>query len=395
MAKRIIIDRLSLGDLEVAPAQVWGAIRLVPLIRHNARGNLRLAARKYAEEATMVSLDGELMADGIKYVSYVPHAMVATWSDDGTPTATWGTQMQMPKDGKQLKNVPIRVLGRMAKRLSDNQVRFLPLHMAMEGFLALHFGGPEIVWSEYSQQSVSSGLDPRMEYTVPGRMINTLEEALRVFEIHEGQSGVLLFVSDLLASAFIVPHPDDYRKLHRTLIEDFYGELLYCYSNYYKNVPAFTGKLSKIGVNSIADIRKAVENVRQELGVFKKENMARGLFDRQLKTEFVYQMGGFSLNRFMPELKLNDENHIGEFIVSDSGSLEYLKTYHLSKQQTKRAYLLQQLAFANWNFPQVAENLRITYENLVERIYRSGLGFLMRSTKVQETIRELERKKKK
>jgi hypothetical protein len=55
-----------------------------------------------------------------------------------------------------------------------------------------------------------------------GRLIE-----LRVFEIHEGQCGVLVFVADHLASAFVVPHPEDYRLLHRTLIEDFYGELIF------------------------------------------------------------------------------------------------------------------------------------------------------------------------
>jgi hypothetical protein len=385
---------LSLEGLEIAPAQVWGAIRLVPLIRHNVKGDLRLAAHKHSQSQTIVSLDGELMADGIKYVSYVPHAMVATWSDDGTPAAAWGTQMNLQKDGRKLKNIPLRVVGRMAKRLSDNQLRFLPLHLAMEGFLSLHFGGPEIVWSEYSQQAVSYGLDPRMEYTIPGKMISKLDEALRVFEIHEGQTGVLLFVADVLASAFVVPHPDDYRKLHRTLIEDFYGELLYYYSNYYKNVPTFTMSLPEIGVNSLADIRSAVEKVRQELGVF-KEHMASSLFNKQLETEQVYRIGRFSLKRFMSELKLTDENHIGEFIISDTGSLEYLKTYHLSKQHAKRAYLLQQLAYAGWNLVEAAQNLNLSYKQLVERIYNAGFGFLMRWTKVQEIIREQETRKKK
>ncbi|MFF8376398.1 hypothetical protein ACF07V_09750 [Streptomyces sp. NPDC015661] len=34
-----------------------------------------------------------------------------------------------------------------------------------------------------------------------------LGEALRVFELHPGQCGLLLYVTDALAAAFVVPHP--------------------------------------------------------------------------------------------------------------------------------------------------------------------------------------------
>lgn len=395
MVVRISNYTLSLGDLEVAPAQVWGAVRLVPLIRHNVRGDLRLAAKKYDENETIVSIDGELMEDGIKYTSYVPHGMVASWSEDGTPLASWGTQMLNKKDGKVFKDVSVRVMGRMVKRLSKNQLRFLPLHLAMEGYLSIHFNGPECVWSEYSRVAISSGLDPRSEYTLPGKMIGKLEEALKVFEIHQGQTGVLLFVGDALASAFIVPHPDDYRKLHHTLIEDFYGEILYYYSLYSKEVPVLTMALPEKKISSTDDIRRSIEGIRKELGLFKKECMANSLFGRDLTVETLYKTGRFSLKRFIPELKLYSDNHIGEFIISDTGSLEYLKTYCLSKQQTKRAYFLQQLASADWNLLVAAQNCGITYEQLVDRIYKSGFDFLLNWEKVKEKIRQIEKMKKK
>jgi hypothetical protein len=54
-----------------------------------------------------------------------------------------------------------------------------------------------------------------------------------VFEICDRQVGVLLFVAESLASAFVVPTPEDYRQLHTSLLEDFYGELLYQYSLLY------------------------------------------------------------------------------------------------------------------------------------------------------------------
>jgi hypothetical protein len=38
----------------------------------------------------------------------------------------------------------------------------------MEGVLALHFAGPEIARHEYSRESLSYRLSPRIEQSVPG-----------------------------------------------------------------------------------------------------------------------------------------------------------------------------------------------------------------------------------
>ncbi|NEE16224.1 hypothetical protein G3M58_58355, partial [Streptomyces sp. SID7499] len=54
----------------------------------------------------------------------------------------------------------------------------------------------------------------------------------RIFEIHPDQCGVMVYVSDALAAAFVVPHPDDYRLLHASLVEDLYGELVHQYALY-------------------------------------------------------------------------------------------------------------------------------------------------------------------
>jgi hypothetical protein len=110
-----------------------------------------------------------------------------------------------------------------------NRLRFLPLHLAMEGFLGMFFSVPAIAWKEYSQKALSSGFNPRWESSYSGKFISGFEEALRVFEIHPQQVGVLVFIAEAFASAFIVPHPQDYRALHTSLLEDFYGELIYQY----------------------------------------------------------------------------------------------------------------------------------------------------------------------
>lgn len=222
------MNTLDLHGLDLAPAQVWGNVRLVPLLRRDVRGDLRLARRRYDERFTVVSLDGELLAPGVKYASFVPHGLVASWSSDGSPVASMGAALGKARDGKTLGRC-VRVLHRMARRESDHTLRFLPLHLAMDGFLALCFGGPDVTWPEYSRRAISHGLDPRVEDSFSGAALPGFADALRVFEIHERQVGVLVFVADALASAFVVPCPEDYRALHASLIEDFYGELLYRY----------------------------------------------------------------------------------------------------------------------------------------------------------------------
>lgn len=52
---------------------------------------------------------------------------------------------------------------------------------------------------------------------------------MRLFEIHENKVGMLVFVAATFASAFVLPHSDDYAVLHRTLLTDFYGELIWQY----------------------------------------------------------------------------------------------------------------------------------------------------------------------
>lgn len=137
----------------------------------------------------------------------------------------------------------------MAKRRPGDRLRFLPLHLALEGYLALHFGGPSTAWEEWSRTALRDGLSPRAEDAYLGRSVRGLADALRIFEIHPGQCGVMVYVSDALAAAFVVPHPDDYRLLHASLVEDLYGELVHQYALYGAPVPRLP---VRIGARSIS-----------------------------------------------------------------------------------------------------------------------------------------------
>lgn len=386
-----VMKEVGLRGLRVAPAQVFGNFRLVPVLRDTVRGDLRLTPRKYSDDLAIVSLSGEPMAPGIKYVSYIPHGMVMSW-DTQQVEAVVETRLDKP-DGKPLKVGPfsVRVLHRMVKREGRNQLRMLPLHLAMEGFLALHFGGPEIAWHEYSREALSTGLSPRIEQSVPGWANAAFAQAMRMFEIHEQQVGVLIYRADVLLSAFIVAHPEDYRPLHRTLLEDFYGELLLQYG-FLEKVEPLGGHLDEGQVKSLKDLRSEVDRLRQDWSDFVQEVMGGGLLKTRVSSTPVYEAGPFTLERFITSLEPSAENHVGEMIIrEDHGTLEYLKTYRLSAAQTKRAYLLKQLAAAGWNLEDAARNLRTTKPELLVRLHNAGFEHLLKPEVLEQALRHRSR----
>lgn len=385
-----LMQTLSLSGLVPAAPQQCGAVRLVPLLRRQVRGDLRLALQRYREPLSVVAIDGKpdggrpdgVLREGLKYIGYIPHGLVVSYSEDGSPIASMGSQLCEDGPGRGGGRSPVRdvrLLHRMVKRESGSQLRFLPLHLAMEGFLALHFGGPEIAWSEYSRQALRDGLSPRGEWVMPGRGIAALEEALRIFEIHESQCGVLLCVADALASVFVVPSPADYRALHSSLIEDFYGDLIAQYSHLYRQVP----ELQPAAAASAAAMPKSLDEMHAWLAAVRSEwatigqVLCQGLDGRRVHPERLYRLGPFVLQRFLTGLQLDGENHIGEAIVRDDGTVEYLKSFRLSDKQVKRAYLLQILSHHHWNLDAAAASQHQGREQFAQRLVNAGFGYLL------------------
>ena len=361
-------EGIALAGLTPAPAQQWGAVRMIPLLRRATPGDLRLRPRKVDATAVVVG-------DGTAYYAFMPHAYVMQWTDDGQPIAAVGAQLHARGVHSAPRQTPI--LHRMAKREDRNALRFLPLHLAMEGFLGLHFGGPDVAWHEYSREALASGLSPRSERAVPGLWIAGLEEALRVFEIHDDQVGVLVFVADALASAFVVPHPDDYRALHRSLLSDFYGELLFQYGLLYREVQSFDLEIDATTITSLEQLREAVEAGRR-LWHDHSALMTHGLLARSTRWQTVHRAGPFRLRRFIGELNPEHEGHIGEAIQRADGTLEYLKTYRLSAAQVRRAYLLERLAAHDWHLGRCAESFGDTVPALLVRLRNAGFGYLLK-----------------
>lgn len=220
----------------------------------------------------------------------------------------------------------------------------------------------------------------RSEYSYSGRAIVGLEEALRVFEIHPNQVGVLIYVADALASAFVVSTPEDYLCLHYTLLEDFYGELIYQYASLYDKTYEMSLSINDKKVHNLADLRSAVVKMRSDWATFHQGAMSTGLIGRSVKSKTVYTAGHFELQRFITNvnspLDLNNENHIGEVILRDNGEVEYLHTYRLSQQQINRVYYLGKLDENNWNISQTAKALLRTDEEFILIMEQLGFGYL-------------------
>ena len=141
-------------------------------------------------------------------MSDVPHAFVATWTTDATPAAAYGTQLRDPAGPGAPEGIRLTFHRRMARREDRQRLRFLPLHLALEGYLALQFGGPPIAWQEWTRQAVTRGLSPRTEASYTGAAVAGLDDALRP-----------------------------------TLLRDFYGELLFQYAHLYPTAPDLTARL--------------------------------------------------------------------------------------------------------------------------------------------------------
>ncbi|MEU3218054.1 hypothetical protein [Streptomyces sp. NPDC006971] len=376
------MNRLEPTGLVTRPAQVWGGIRLVPLVREEPVEGLRLHREVYAGSATGVVDVGPRT----HYISYIPHGFVADWSGEGAQTAAYGTQLG-PGAGEVPRDRPPRTVRlqrgrhhRMAKRQPGDRLRFLPLHLALEGYLALHFGGPSVAWEEWSRRVLRDGLSPRAESAYMGWSVHGLGDALRTFEIHPGQCGVMVYAADALAAAFVVPHPDDYRLLHGSLLQDMYGELVHHYALYGGPVAEFAARIDDgPHLRTLAGLRAAARDQERAWAEAHDTVFARELLDTSYAFDRVYRMGSFTLWRFLPPFRLDgDGRHIGETITDHKGRVAYLKTFRLSDAQIRRGHLLHRLAAADWRLAGAAAALGTSEQELLRRIRSAGFESLLR-----------------
>ena len=79
---------LNFDDLELASSQVWGAVRLVPIIRKEALNDIRLSSRVYTNNI------GGVRTGDRSYASYIPHGLVVNWGPYCEPGAVYGSSME-------------------------------------------------------------------------------------------------------------------------------------------------------------------------------------------------------------------------------------------------------------------------------------------------------------
>ncbi|MDA2803977.1 ARPP-2 domain-containing protein [Nocardiopsis suaedae] len=379
---------LTLKGLETGRAQVRGGVRMVPLLRRRPVEGLRLHPRLTGGDIAVVGSQRRP-----RYIGYVPHAYVATWGGEAA-SAAYGTWLSEVERGapsgaeaeraarEEAAGAPPRIklfgLRRQVQRTDRTRLRFLPLHLAMEGYLSLHFGGPDIAWKEWSRTTLRRGLSPREEDSYLGVQVRGLAEALRTFEIVRGQCGVALYVGDELASVVVTPHPEDYRALHPTLVLDMFGEAIYRNATFVAESPHLHAPLRTRGVSDLAGLRAALEEQRASWRDFHDETMLAPLTDADYTLTPVYRMGEFRLDRFLPSFDPARTNHIGEAIVREDGEPGYLKTFVLSNAQTKRGHLLSKLAAAGWHLDATAASLATDRRGLITRMRSAGMEHLLR-----------------
>jgi hypothetical protein len=366
---------IALTGLQARGAQVWRSVRLVPLVRERPLQKIRLAGVDLDERltATTVDVHPSHRAREIHFVSVVPHAYVLSWGEDcDAELSLGGSFVREESHVPRTKNV-VRAQLRMVRRASERSVRFVPQQLALEGLLSLHFGGPTLASRDWSERVLREGLSPRTEMAVSGRRMPHLADALRTFEILEQQCGMLLFYKDMLIGSFVAPRPEDYRALHESLLLDLFpGELLE-YANY--DAPRFTATIDPARTPTLEALRNELHAEEIRWAEF-YEAVSNDLL-REANAEPVYSMEGYSLERFVTELRRKGEHHAGERVVTRDGTVAYLKTYRLSSHQSRRAYLLDRLAKNGWILSEAATATRLTLQQLVEELQRVGMGWMV------------------
>ena len=82
-------ERIALTGLSVCASQIWGAVRLVPLVRDRPIEDLRLARECWADTAVVA------LPDRSTYIAFVPHAFVASWGDAAAAASGAGASRRL------------------------------------------------------------------------------------------------------------------------------------------------------------------------------------------------------------------------------------------------------------------------------------------------------------
>ena len=380
------------SDMIFGPSQVWGAVRLIPLLREQPIEGLRLSNRIYHNDVTVVGQGKR------NYISYIPNGIILDWNN-GSPIGAYGTQIeQQAKKAQardhnhlQIEDIKIGLQNKVLKREHSRRMRLLPLHLTLDGLLGQLSKQPSVAWSDYRPQAVGGCAPYVRTQSISSWGISGLRGALERFEIHPMQTGVLLFIEDAFVNAFVVSHHDDYRPLHQTIIRDVFCDIFWHYGQYYTKVPAFSCQLDHEKISSLTELKNQYLH-QENLWRSFRADMAGELLSKTLFVDEIYKKHGFSIERFfaapsaetddfhtaLSQLSHKEANHIGECIRHKSGRIAYLKTYRLNNSQSQRLRVLSQLQRYNWNIHEAAEDWNITHYQFRSRMVQVGLRYMLK-----------------
>ena len=395
--KHATSSKFRFDGLSFAPSQVWGSVRLIPLIRNTPIEDLRISKREYEADFSMVK------SGRGAYLSNIPHGLVLDWGQDNSFKSSFGSKFEERKAKKAERrdkktssygDIKIGLHDKMIKRENRNRLRLLPMHFSMEGLLLSMCKSPEVMWKYFHHHILEQGARFACTTSISGWGIPSLAGALEHFEIHENQVGVLVFVGDALASTFILTHPEDYRKLHRSIIQDFFSEVLWYYGLLHDGVPCFLVEFDDKKVETLDDLEKEFEKVKKEWKEF-QATMAWDIWNRSMFSEIAYKKGSYTLQRFivnphpeiddlsesLSQLQTKDAHHIGEAILRGDGEIAYMKTYRLSRRQCNKLKYLSLLAKYNWNMRELYAGEGMDKLRFRNRLASVGLHYIANSLK--------------
>ena len=104
---------LELTGLRPAPAQTFGAFRLIPLLRETPCEDVRLSRAVISPGVKTVDLPGRK-----SYTAFVPHGLRLTW---GSAAGTQVKEQDTPGEWQFLESVH-----RLRKKDGEDALRFLP-----------------------------------------------------------------------------------------------------------------------------------------------------------------------------------------------------------------------------------------------------------------------------
>jgi hypothetical protein len=361
-------ERLELSGLRPAPCQVWGQVRLLPLVGPSAEGP-RVHPLCLGGEA-QVRLSGRPGGKGLLYSSFIPSGFVFARSSEEALAAS---ELWVGERGEAPGGATINRL----RQEKGGAMRILPLHSAVEGLLARRFRGSDVARKGWSAAFLRSGLSPRSESFIPARAIPDLEEALRHFELLPEQRGMLLFAGELLVSAVVLPHCEDYAELHLQLLQDHVPQVFLLWSLHQLETAPGILSLRAEAVVDLDSLAAELERGRVDWAQTVEQGLASGLIGRNVQMEELRVFRGAQLCRFLTGLDPQVEQHVGELMREPGGRLLYLKTLHLGRDQVERAAFIELLAEEGWSLPAIRARLGLDGAELRQRFARLGLAWML------------------